>query len=405
MKSLQACTGIAARLALVFSPVLLFVCVCSISSTRVFAATPPIAVGARETIYTATQRTALGLNGFPDGNLGVVTNGNGNYQIYAANGSTSAMILGTLAAPAQQGVAAISIYGGVTHYPYQSGGSVYMDPNTGRRLLFYHAEIHPHGDAKHFYTLLGVAVSDPDSTTRFFDCGTILQPNMTLTKAVARAQAVEMCGAPYVVCSNNFYVYFSDKLTNGTSVNLGVAQAPVSNVVAAAINHGSVSWQKYYNGSFSQPGIGGVSSPLEAGNPGNAWMDVAWNSYLNQYVLAVVQWVSSSNTYLNLAFSPDGINWSSRTRLETDAAESFYPTLVGIGPDPKNLGQSFYVYYTFSHVGAFNRWIDVALSRRLITSTSSNSPAISNTSTSVHHADVDVIDDNWGWFDILCTFN
>lgn len=330
-------------------------------------ALPEVTVGARETVCTAAQRTALGLNWFPDGNLGVVSNGNGSYQFYAANGSSPALISGTLSAPATQGVVGVSFYGGDTNYPYQSGGPVYVDPATGRRLLFYHAEIHPNGDAAHFYAVLGIAISDPGSTTRFYACGPILRPNMTLAQAVARTQAVEMCGAPYAVCGTNFLVYFRDTLTNGSPVGLAAAQAPVSSVVAAAINHTNAVWQKYYQGSFSQLGLGGMSSPLETGNPGDSWMDVAWSSYLTQYVGTVVSWINSSNTHLNLIFSLDGINWSARTQLETDSAESFYPTLVGTGPDPNDLGQSFYVYYTYSVAGAWNRWSDAALSRRLIT--------------------------------------
>jgi MYXO-CTERM domain-containing protein len=70
---------------------------------------------------------------------------------------------------------------------------------------------------------------------------------------------------------------------------------------------------------------------------------------------------------LYLTTSVDGINWAPRQAVVTDVGEQFYPTLIGTGADPTHTGQSFYVYYTDSRKGAWNRWKDAQLVRRQIT--------------------------------------
>jgi hypothetical protein len=329
--------------------------------------------GAKEVIYTAAQRNALGLNYWPDGNLGVVPDGSGGCYFYAANSTGSKRARGSLAAPGGLGTVACSMSGGES-LNYKAGGPVYKDPASGRLLQFYHAEVHPGGDPTKFYSILGMAVSEA-SWTSFYDCGRTVQANMSQMQADAATQVVEMCGSPYIVKDGYFWVYYRDTLTNRAGVNLCVARAPVSSVVAAATNHASVSWQKYYNGSFSEPGLGGRSSPLETGNPGVRWMDIKWSSYLQKYVMVVsVGWPGPD---LYLAFSDDGINWSARTRIENDPGESFYCSLVGAGADPQELGQSFYVYYTYSAAGDWNRWTDAEIVRRLVAfdgSTNTNLP-------------------------------
>lgn len=323
-----------------------------------------IMTGSREVIYTAAQRNTLGLNYWPDGNLGVIPDGSGAYYFYAANGSVSKRTRGPLTAPAQTGTADCSMTGGET-FNYKAGGPIYKDPASGRLLQFYHAEVHPGGDATKFYSVLGMGISE-GSWTAFYDCGRTVQANMTQAQADSRTQVVEMAGSPYIVKDGYFYVYYRDTLTNGSSVNLCVARAPVTNVVAAATNHSSVAWQKYYSGAFSEPGLGGRSSSLESGNPTVRWMDIKWNSYLRKYVMVLAGAGSYPDLYM--MFSDDGLNWSARTQLESEAGESFYPSLVGTNSaNPQELGRSFYVYYTYSVAGGWDRWSDAQVARRLIT--------------------------------------
>ena len=72
-------------------------------------------------------------------------------------------------------------------------------------------------------------------------------------------------------------------------------------------------------------------------------------------------------TDLHMATSSDGINWSARQPLAVNIGEQFYPTIVGTGADASRSGQSFYVYYTDSQKGAWNRNKDAQLVRRMVT--------------------------------------
>jgi PKD repeat protein len=329
----------------------------------VFVPDPPpagLSVSQMEVIYTKEQRAQNGRTYWPDGNMGVMGDGNGGYVFYAANGPTPIRTTGSLNDIAQQ-TTNVVIAGG-SNYNYKAGGPVYLDPASGRYLLFYHAEIHPGGNYKQFYSVIGLAVSDAGSSTKFFDCGKIIQPNITPEQAEAMSTAVEVGGGSYIVRDGFFQVYFRDTLTNGSLVNLTVARASVTDVVQAALNHQSVAWAKYYGSSFSEPGIGGLSSALESDNPGVGWMHVAWNYCIQKYVMVV-----SRGGDLYLVWSDDSLNWSSRTQIESDPGESFYPTMIGAGSDPQQIGGKFYLYYTYSIAGGFNRYSDAQLVRRTIT--------------------------------------
>lgn len=323
----------------------------------------PVTIGSKEVVYTAETRRALGLAYWPDGNLGVVPDSSGGYWFYAANGSGSVRTHGSLADPAAGGVTDCAPTGGAT-LNYKAGGPVYRDAVTGQLLQFYHAETHPGGDPRHFYSALGLAVSDCAGAA-FRDCGLILQANLGRALADSLGEVVEMCGAPFVVHDGYFWVYYRDTLADASVVHLCVARAAVRDVVTAALAEFAVPWQKYHAGAFAQQGDGGVSSALEAGNPPVRWMDVKWCSAFSRYVAVMA--VGWPNPDLHVAWSPDGLNWSSRTRIENEPGESFYPTLVGLGPDPQELGRSFYVYYTYSALGDWSRWGDAELVRRLVT--------------------------------------
>ena len=63
--------------------------------------------------------------------------------------------------------------------------------------------------------------------------------------------------------------------------------------------------------------------------------------------------------------SPDGLRWSDRRPITSGSAESFYPTLVGLGPDPSVLGPTFDLYSVVTPAGQ-PRWSDTVLIRRTV---------------------------------------
>ena len=297
----------------------------------------------------------LGLNTWPDGNIGVVPTAAG-YGFYAADGSHGVYTTGTIASPG--GAAqSVSITDPLNSYNYMSGGPVYEDPASGRLLMFYHAEI-DNPSAQDFYSVLGLAISTNASNTTFRDLGPVVESSVS--QAQAAGHAVDLEGSSYVVNNGNFYVYFHDYNANGTQSNTAVAEAAVSTVVANALANQSTPFEKYYNGSFSQPGINGLSSPLETGNPTTNWSSVSYDSYINKYVMAVAQ-TSGSNVNLYLTTSTDGLTWGPRQLLEGGSGELFYPTIVGAAGNDRVTSQTFDVYYTSSQLGGFNRWTDASL--------------------------------------------
>ncbi len=314
-------------------------------------------VGPKEIIYSKNQRTNKKLSTWPDGNLGVVRNAQGTYDFYGANGGSPAKTTGTLTDPGRA-KQSVSITNRKQAFDYIAGGPIYQDPTSGARLMIYHAETHGRS-AKDFYSMLGMAVSTDASGRQFRDLGIIVQPNLLSGQA-------EITGGSFAIVGDYMHVYYKDTAPYGVTSELAVARAPISEVVSNALGGRGTSFAKYYNGDWSQPGRGGLSSPLETWNPSNLWASVSYNDYLDKLVMVSSQWTPTQPD-LYLATSSDGINWSQRQALVTDAGEQFYPSLVGTGADPTHTDKSFYVYYTDSQKGAWNRWQDAKLVRREIT--------------------------------------
>jgi hypothetical protein len=314
-------------------------------------------IGAPEIVYTNSQRKSGGGSYWPDGNLGVVSNGDGTYDFYAANSSKIELTTGTLLNPGISKTRASITGVPKKTFSYLAGGPVFEDPYSGARLMVYHAE--QGGKGKSFYSMLGMAIStDPNGQT-FRDLGIIIRPNLPSGSA-------EVGGGSFAIINGYLNVYYKDWLANGSTAEVAVARAPMAELMTNALSGQSTSFTKYYNGSWSQPGLGGKASYLDPANPANSWLSVSYNDYLGQLVLVSSQW-SGDGGDLYYATSPDGVHFAPRQPLAVDPGEQFYPTIIGTGDDPTHSGQSFYVYYTDSQRGAWSRWSDAQLRRRAIT--------------------------------------
>lgn len=88
-------------------------------------------------------------------------------------------------------------------------------------------------------------------------------------------------------------------------------------------------WLKYNNGEFSQPGLGGESTPIPGisskpgGNP-----SVHYNSYLEKFVMVWHSWVSTS---IYISTSSDGVVWEEPRLLQANSGprRAWYPTIIG----------------------------------------------------------------------------
>ncbi len=315
-------------------------------------------IGAAEVIYSKSQRKSAGGANWPDGNFGVISNGNGTYDFYAANSTKPVMTTGTLSNPGAT-KQKISITGiPKKTFNYVAGGPVYEDPYSGARLMIYHAE--DGGKGKQFYSMLGMAISTDGR--EFRDLGVIIRPNLPAGNA-------EVGGGSFAIVNGYMNVYYKDWLADGSTAEVAVARASMTDIMNNALVGRNTNFAKYYNGSWTQSGLGGKASHLENVNPANSWLSVSYNDHINQLVMVSSQW-SGDGGDLYYATSPDGIQWSSRKPLAVDAGEQFYPSIVGTGSEPSRTGQSFYVYYTDSQKGIWDRWSDAELRRRTVTITS-----------------------------------
>ncbi|MEO8285761.1 MAG: DNRLRE domain-containing protein [Chloroflexota bacterium] len=110
-------------------------------------------------------------------------------------------------------------------------------------------------------------------------------------------------------------------------------------------------WWKYYNGSFSQPGLGGESTAIASGSVlGRAW--VSYNTALGEYM-----GFSWSPTGFGISLSPDGINWRRVTGDILHTTHQFhnrnssspelldYTSFIGLTGSPDSVGADMYLYY------------------------------------------------------------
>lgn len=313
-------------------------------------------IGAPQVIYSNSQRKSAGGANWPDGSLGAVANGNGTYDFYGANASSPVVTTGTLNTPgASKRSVKINNVPSKT-FNYLAGGPVYTDPFSGARLMIYHGELKGNSK-KNFHSVLGLAVSTDG--TNFRDLGQIITPNIP-------AGFAEVGGGSFAVVDGYLNVYYRDWLTTGATAEVAVARAPLVDLMNNAFAGRNTQFWKYYDGSWSQPGVGGRAAALEAYNPSNAWVAISRNDYLNQLVLVTSQW-SDDGGDLYYSTSPDGINWAPRQPLAVSPGEQMYPSIIGTGADPARSGQSFYVYYTDSKKGAWSRWSNAQLVRREVT--------------------------------------
>jgi hypothetical protein len=100
-------------------------------------------------------------------------------------------------------------------------------------------------------------------------------------------------------------------------------------------------WKKYYNGAFTEDGLGGqhtkVPGLIPGGNP-----SVHWNTYLKKWVMVWHGW-SPPNIYLSV--SEDGINWEEPKSIivSSISGRTWYPTIIG--NTDVEAGQIAKIYY------------------------------------------------------------
>ncbi len=236
---------------------------------------------------------------------------------------------------------------------YAGADFVYPSSDGKDLLMVYHGENHRFGGVRsgwgagiHFYATVGLAKSKDGGVT-WSRRGAIISSNDSKPQTAPVAAGASLPGGivsgDYVYV---FYTYLPSPYAYDDAIQ--VARSPVTSDGEPG------TWKKYYNGSFSQPGLGGRgTSIIPAGactHVGQPWP--GYSDYLKKYVLVFLcnqdSWAIST--------SADLVNWT-QPYVFFEAPAPFYTkghetdeyvTLVTPGKPGGVIGQSGYALYANS---------------------------------------------------------
>jgi hypothetical protein len=258
---------------------------------------------------------------------------------------------------------------------YVGGGPVYRvpegEPGAGNLLIIYHAE----RNANPFWSWLGLAKSSDEGIT-WQDLGLIIGGPQPYTAE----GALDIGDGNLVAVTDRdtrqkyFYIFFpmhcwinSTDFCSGFTY-LSVARAPYEKLLTTAfLSDSSVRgmFHKYYDGTWTQPGIVGLASELFPAVTGETDGDpqVVWSAYLQRFVA-----IMDNSQYIAYGESTDGLHWPPMQILLGTNPETpvyAYANAVGLGDDPGVLGATFYSYYTEWPSG--QSWNPASINRLTVT--------------------------------------
>ncbi|MFZ0800448.1 MAG: hypothetical protein WCA13_01755 [Terriglobales bacterium] len=206
------------------------------------------------------------------------------------------------------------------------------------------------------YGFLGLAKSTNDGLT-WTDLGFIITANQRFKAGASPRYNEYDSGEGNLVpdpAGKYYYIYFPDKVTkggfdHGHDTFFSVARVPMDALLQSAFGQEETgalpSFEKYYQGEWDQPGLGGFSTSILnpqsiAGDP-----SVIWSEYLQRYVV-----IFDDTGVISYAESGDGIHWAAAQVLVKVSAERglvLYAVPVGLGDDANVIDREFYIYYTY----------------------------------------------------------
>jgi hypothetical protein len=266
---------------------------------------------------------------------------------------------------------------------YAAPGSVVRDPTlpAGNLIMLYEAEQHCFGGQYdfNFFASVGLARSSDGGKTwplpGAADRYAVLQvpgSKPAATPAPAEGDAIPSAFIDDGAAGNMLYVVYQNAGAAALSPDgyLRVARAPLG-------QSGKLAFTKWYQGSWSQPGIGGLDSPITADRGcGKAGYQAGgqisyvepWQRYLLTFVCVTLQMTSSgkyapyeAGWYFSTATSLETPDWSSPVLIDGSAGpvtaapttgcpngadfDGWYPSFVTPGKEQGHLGHSGFVFF------------------------------------------------------------
>jgi hypothetical protein len=300
----------------------------------------------------------FGLQNFPDGHISFLRDGDG-VNMWIAAGPCAYLLQGSTfddLAPfrstrpgAQEGcgsgIAASPVLmpsGTGFDSTYAAFGTVLPGPDPPELLGIYHGE--QCSDSGRYTATIGLAVSG--------DFGKTWQRRGAIVTGRDQAPVCARtsgAGQPSAIIVGDFiYLYYTDWGPDRAD-QIYLARAPLASGGMPG------AWQKFSDGNFGSPGIGGNSSPIiRPTNPGDTFAAVAgvsYNVYLGRYLMSFATAAGFSFTT-----SQDGIHWQPGQLLMAvppdQAAQRpgsvwyAYPTLLSPSEQSHlQTAQSGYLYY------------------------------------------------------------
>jgi uncharacterized protein (TIGR03437 family) len=269
---------------------------------------------------------------------------------------------------------------------YAAPGSVVQDPTLppGNLIMVYEAENHcPDGlNQFPFYGTTGFArSSDNGKTWPAPENGVLGGPNRypvlqtsTPPPTVAHGYLGNAIPSAFVDKDANGRYYLYITYTSYPMERSHVARAQLG----VQSSSGPLSFLKWYNGSFSQPGVGGAESPMTSspGCPGSQFhSEISYNDDLGQYLLIFVCESGSGGTvtlawYYSTATSLELQDWTepqmilnSKNTVTTpcqgettgNQVDGVYPSTMSPGAAAGHTKLTGYIFYFSGCMGAGTR--------------------------------------------------
>jgi hypothetical protein len=245
---------------------------------------------------------------------------------------------------------------------YAGIGGAYADEKTGAVLALYHAEDQEDmrtlpGGIPGFYASIALAVST-DGGGSFAKQGPVITADQAKDPMGPPDQGAGEVALTPDATGEYLYAYYCD---HSRPDNRGAQICLARGRIADGGRPGT--WRKYYQGTFSQPGLGGRDTPVmsaqsigaDATFPHVVWLPEA-GVYLMTFCINVYREFATGRpekSGMYLAASRDGIHWGEPTLLfsayvvtHPGYEVAWHPTLVLSGKQGD--GFSGWLYYSYS---------------------------------------------------------